>query len=311
MCSYVLEGLGKQNDIRIVDYDKHKARGLGRVKRFLRVFFFPHKKGLWSSQIVPDTLLENISKIAPSDRVLFFGVENAKDLCILTHEIAASKQGIFLWNTVNSRYVGFFQRFTFFHLMKNTDAQLYTFDPYDAWWYGMKLVRQVYKRPAPLASCVSPHGLFFIGKDKGRSTSLSHVARLCEEAGIVPKFYILRDKSTKVEEPSLANFFQSKFLSYEKVLERVCNAECILEIIQEQQCGLSLRALEALFLEKKLITNNAYVRDSDFFNSNNILIYTPETTAEDIRAFLDKPYVSVQPSIVENYEIKTWIKQFL
>ena len=66
-----------------------------------------------------------------------------------------------------------------------------------------------------------------------------------------------------------------------------------------------------MFWGKKLMTTNKEIANYDFYNPNNILILTAETQAEDIKVFLQSPFFPYPKHIVDNYEIKTWIKQFL
>ena len=70
-------------------------------------------------------------------------------------------------------------------------------------------------------------------------------------------------------------------------------SNCILDYNQEGQVGLTLRPMEALFLEKKLITNNKDIKNYDFYNPSNIFILG-ENNIEDIKEFINKPYEKVE-----------------
>ena len=68
--------------------------------------------------------------------------------------------------------------------------------------------------------------------------------------------------------------------------------------------------MEALFFEKKLITNNQDICNYDFFNSGNIFILG-QRTLDELTDFLAAPYITVPSAIKEKYLFENWIKRFL
>jgi len=56
----------------------------------------------------------------------------------------------------------------------------------------------------------------------------------------------------------------------------------------------------------KLITNNKFIKDAEFYNSNNIYIYD-EANLEVPQAFLDAEYVSMEASMYHYYSLDGWI----
>ena len=96
-------------------------------------------------------------------------------------------------------------------------------------------------------------------------------------------------------------------IPYTEYLGIIFNCECIIDIIINEQSGLSLRVMEALFFNKKLITNNKYIADMDFYNPNNIYIFGVDK--EPISNFMNKKYQIVPDSIKNNYLLDSFVKR--
>ena len=64
-----------------------------------------------------------------------------------------------------------------------------------------------------------------------------------------------------------------------------------------------------LFLKKKLITNNASIKEKDFYDSSNIYIIQ-DMELKGIEEFMKIPYKEVDPKIVSQYEINQWIQNY-
>ena len=79
---------------------------------------------------------------------------------------------------------------------------------------------------------------------------------------------------------------RNAILRYYEYLKQIENSRIICEVVQKGQSGLTVRALEALFFEKKLITNNESIIEFDFYDSNNIFIFRDTTSENDIKNFL-------------------------
>jgi hypothetical protein len=101
-----------------------------------------------------------------------------------------------------------------------------------------------------------------------------------------------------------------KKLSIYQTLSLLNNADCILDISPLNQNGLTLRCLDAIGMNKKLITTNKDIKKYDFYDPANILVIPP-ATIEDIPSFLEKPKVAVPDEIKEKYSISFWVKSII
>ena len=87
-------------------------------------------------------------------------------------------------------------------------------------------------------------------------------------------------------------------------------AEIAIDICHPKQSGLTMRSIEALGDDKKLITNNKTVRRYDFYRPENYYIVDGKPGA-DFAAFLTSPYVPPPTETVAKYHIDSWLSTLL
>lgn len=158
---------------------------------------------------------------------------------------------------------------------------------------------------------------FFIGINKGR---LRIICDFDKKIKGIKKLYVLKKKFSL--EDFFLNFFPNykkymikKEIRYEKVLKLIFESKCLLEINKKYQEGITLRTLEAIFFQKKLITNNKKMKEYDFYNPKNIYILeNTEFSNEEIikvEKFLNEKSEIIDEKILENYTFESWIKKIL
>ncbi len=198
-----------------------------------------------------------------------------------------SKIIMFFLNVINDSYKVIFND-------KNID-EFWTFDKNDAKKYNIHYNPQFYSNEIVLNDKKIKNDILYIGRDKGRKRELINIKNDCEKKGIITNFYIIQS--------------EKNYLPYDECLNMIAESKCILDYNQSTQIGLSLRPLEALFFEKKLITNNTDIVNYDFYNPDNIFIIGQDDD-NNLKNFLDKPYKKVDKKIVNYYDYKSWIKRF-
>ena len=98
-------------------------------------------------------------------------------------------------------------------------------------------------------------------------------------------------------------------MEYDEVLDIVEQSLCIIDVPKPNQSGLTLRVLEAIFYNKKLITTNKNVVEEEFYNPQNILVWD-NPTQEELISFFTKPVIPVTSDICKKYTIEQWISNF-
>lgn len=146
------------------------------------------------------------------------------------------------------------------------------------------------------------YDIFFCGKDKGRNDCLIKIASYFSN----PYIYIL-SKEKKVVDKII---YSTKYMNYDVYLDNVLKSKILLEVLPCSTAGMTLRAIEAVFYKKKLITNNVNIKDERIYNENNILIIDDNTTSKDIENFIKRPFLDVNDDDCDYYEFSNWIKRF-
>lgn len=85
------------------------------------------------------------------------------------------------------------------------------------------------------------------------------------------------------------------------------NSLAVLDIEHPRQTGLTMRTFETMGASKKLITTNALVKESDFFNPENILVIDRGSVPKIPSSFLRSPYVPPVDAIYQKYSLAGWL----
>ncbi|MGQ7325695.1 hypothetical protein ACTGUP_00810 [Streptococcus suis] len=101
-----------------------------------------------------------------------------------------------------------------------------------------------------------------------------------------------------------------KQLPFEKLYEIYSQSKCVVDIESSKQNGLTMRTIEMIGLEKKLITTNKDIVHYDFFNPANIMILDRNDPVIDLE-FIDKPYIPLDEKIRTKYSLHDWILNVL
>jgi len=186
-------------------------------------------------------------------------------------------------------------------------CEIYTFDRLFAEKYGYEYIPQFYfDGVCGNRADVTP-GVFFAGYDKGRYDELKNIASLLDEHHITHRFimrkengasYLVDDRVVLIDED----------IDYPDLLDQMTAYSCLLELNKNGQSGLTLRALEALFNSRKLITNNKDIIKYDFYNPGNIFLLgiDDESRLED---FVRSPFESVDDDVKSRYSFRNWISK--
>lgn len=146
----------------------------------------------------------------------------------------------------------------------------------------------------------------YIGYDKNRKELLDRLAEVFEKNLISYKFQLVSNNQLgKVNERYQ---IQKYPVAYSTVVDTDCKSNVIVEIVSGVQQGLTWRTLEALFLNKKMITNNLAIKEFDFYRKENIFIID-EDRFDDLPQFLSNPAVEIDSRIKDKYRAKSWLNE--
>ncbi|MCL7988600.1 hypothetical protein M8998_11695 [Sphingobacterium sp. lm-10] len=152
--------------------------------------------------------------------------------------------------------------------------------------------------------------IYFSGSyEPKRINTLERMIEQCTILGLNTKFIINSSKARIVKTCALS--VTNKQISFEENIRNSYNAKIIVDLVFEGHTGLSFRIFEALAFDKKIITTNKQISKYEFYDTSNIFIWTEDTTADDLRQFIEKPYRIVNDFIKNKYSFENWIKYVL
>lgn len=256
--------------------------------------------------IYSNSIKHIIRKISPEDKILFWDFPYYYDIkyFLKKTKIPVSSTSLWIWNTINQQHL------KTLHLIKNKGINIYTFDPQDSIKYNISLLNQVhYKDNLDNKSII--YDFLFIGMDKGRSYILNQLASLLKDKGYTYKFIIVNNENIKSNNLNLLEFITHP-IPYREILNYISESKIIVDITQNNQTGITLRTLEAIFYNKKLLTNNQHIKAMDLYNSNNIMIMDKDNNYIDkIDEFTKTNIKRYKYNFYKNYLIEEWIKTFI
>ena len=91
------------------------------------------------------------------------------------------------------------------------------------------------------------------------------------------------------------------------VLKKELESNAILELVPSGSQGLTIRTMDALYMGKKLITNNTWVKNMDFYHPNNFFVLGED---KDLEAFMKKKYIHLEDDVLSNYTFERWLSRF-
>lgn len=182
--------------------------------------------------------------------------------------------------------------------IRHLGFKLSSFDPYDARKYQLDTAGQYFCYPHEKdTTSGSSSDCFFCGLPKDREQELQQLRQAIEGGNMKCNFIIPKQPKEKI--------------SYPEYLKQLSASRCVIDICQQNQPGLTRRPLEALFYNKKLITNNPHIKEYNFYNPANILILQDTPSTRQIKEFMECPMVEIPDFIKRQYDINQWVSQFL
>lgn len=185
-------------------------------------------------------------------------------------------------------------------------CSLWTSDPDDAEKYNLNLYEGISAFRSFKVNKKEPeYDVFYAGKDKGRKRQIDNVRRQFQKAGLKTYFHIVPGR--RIYKWLSFGRQYSEMMPYEVVLEYIGKSRAILHLLSGGQKGITMRIIESLVYEVKLITDYAEIKDYDFYNPNNIFILGVDKI-KDLPEFLDKPYVKVKSKFFERLYFEDGVK---
>lgn len=140
-----------------------------------------------------------------------------------------------------------------------------TIHPYNCSKYGFEYLPYIYAKPQLTESIekMPEVDLFYCGvADDYRQNIVEKIVKKCECNKVSFNIFLKPYGNDYIENK---NVYYSE-MPYEENVRRVLASKCILEIMHEGFVGITQRYLEAIVYNKKLLTNNAEIKNLPYYN---------------------------------------------
>lgn len=133
--------------------------------------------------------------------------------------------------------------------------------------------------------------------------------------GLVYNYFYLQSKKLfyylRLINPAFKHAHTSDFkyrsLTKDELLTVIAESKAVLDVQHPKQTGLTMRSIEMLGAERKLITTNTAIKGYDFYNPNNICIIERNCPKID-REFIQSPYEPISKELYHKYSLDGWLE---
>ena len=99
-------------------------------------------------------------------------------------------------------------------------------------------------------------------------------------------------------------------LSEQENIDVLKKSNTVFDMQHNKQSGLTMRTIETLGANRKMITTNANIKKYDFYNENNIFVMD-KYSLEDIEQFIKHKYEPISQDIYIKYSLHSWIETII
>lgn len=301
---FIFSGL-QRTDVRLIDFSSKPKGLINKAKRRLE-HYMPHTR---LDLYLPKTLREVLDQVTPNDLVLLFNLTNLRDVTILRKHLRSRHISEFLWDPVLKHNGADTREEKRLAALFRLTHKVATFDPDDAKKYKLQLVPAPYRNLAASSTAASVD-FYFLGQDKGRLDFLLDFKQAVTQHAMACHFHIVPDRNTHYT-PEQLEQTQPHWIPYAENLTHIQQSRCLLEVVQHTQSGATLRSMEALFGNCKLITNRLAARQDPHFDPSRTYVLDGPVNPQALHDFLASPIQPASAAAMSPHEINTWVENFM
>jgi len=250
-------------------------------------------------------VIEQLDKLGHQDQILVLNADTFDHSTLEYMKKCANRFITFLYDNLDRFPVQ--DKLHFFD-------KIYSFDDKDIEKHGFERLTNYNYLPFLSQENQKPSedALYITSYDKKRIKQLDILSQKFEELRLKFDLYVIGKKSWKNQlmKPFTRNkiVFTRKRINHENLPKFYKRTKVILDLMRENQYGLSFRVFEAMALEKKIITDNEKIKNYDFYNPNNILVLNKDFS-NITKEFFETPYQSLPEGIYKKYTLEKWVER--
>lgn len=141
--------------------------------------------------------------------------------------------------------------------------------------------------------------MYFLGLDKGRGHLLRKIKN--KNTSLQSKFVIVESKSKG-----------SSWIPYKEHLDNLLKSDIILDIVKEGQSSCTMKTIEAVFANKKVLTNNKNIVEMEIYSPERFYIIDDEESLLTLPdRFIDNDIDEVPTGLLNEFRIENVIKKII
>ncbi|HFI0796560.1 TPA: hypothetical protein ACGO6M_002218, partial [Streptococcus suis] len=159
--------------------------------------------------------------------------------------------------------------------LKSEVNQIFSYNWDDVREYGLKYLPVSYSKinDFSIIPTKNKHDVIFIGASRDRYEEIVDLYKQIKNTNLKYFFYVVKsnNESDSFNDPNF--ILTNKTLNFFDYMGYVKSSKWIIELLDPGTVGTTLRFWDAIMYNKGLITNNKQVMQSQFYDSDNIIIY--------------------------------------
>lgn len=295
---YIMGGLKNNSKIRTIQIEYQNISFLIRIVR--KILNICNLSQLFPSFFFKKNFLEKLLIVGKEDNLFIQGVADVKVLKILTRIVPKEiEKHLWLWNPLIKEYKNKDTRriTNVIKKLKSFQYIIETFDKEDAKNYDINLRSQFYRYPSNVKTkTVEVFDFYFLGYLKDRKDEILKIKNQLCSLGYKVIFILIKSKKEEI--------------TYINNINNIAKSKCIVDILQKEQSGMSIRPLEAAFFNKKLITNNISIIDDDIYHSENVFVLGVDNISS-LPQFMQTDSIKLPKRLLDKYDINNWMQFYL
>lgn len=195
------------------------------------------------------------------------------------------------------------------HLVDLFD-EIFSFDKNDSEKHHFKLITNYNYLPETKTVEKQKYDLIYLASFDNRILLLSKIIKKLQDLKLTCQVVIVGKKTWKKNLNLQLNSsitYTRKRIKHQEIPGYYIQGKVLLDLIRENQTGLSFRIFEAMALKKKIITNNQTVKEYDFYNPENIMIINDDLSNLS-NSFFETDYQELSPEIYHKYTLENWVE---
>lgn len=230
-------------------------------------------------------------------------------------EFPNAKLCLYLWDSIDNipGVLGKFKYFDTRHSFDMEDCKKHRELKFRPLFYADEFCKE-------LNTYVQKYDVSFTGTiHSDRFAVIKQVRKIAVEKGLKSfwfcylqsKFIYYFYKITKKEfaNTQITDFNLEKIGS-KAIAEIVDQSKIVLDIQHPKQTGLTMRTIEMIGMNKKLITTNTSIVNYDFYNPNNIRVVDRKNVIID-ESFFNTQYEPLNKELYNKYSLRSWVLEVL